>query len=699
MRSLPLIPIQELQPASGDANHWRATGWDPQFRIPQNLARGWVHIRVRLRSDVRGRMEWYTLDAADVASDVPLERADYYGSTERDFYVYLPESVPALRFDPLDVPGTVVIEELSIEPLSKGRLLRRALATKLRLLWRYRRLLPALRNGCRMLVRGDFRTMRAKFLGGLAKPLFQAGGPYDANEVYARWRQTRSGAHASSRALATATPAQGWPLLSLIVQVQAGSKKHLDRTLASVLRQTYGGWELILVAEPTEAQSLLGSWQREPRVRLATTNQTVALEQVAGDAFAFMDAGDTLPEDALHRVAEAWRSDPKLDMIYTDEDRVRADGRHVDPIFKPAWSPELLWSTPYTGRLCFSRTTLVRQWGIMKSDNPEAELALRLAEAGAHVGHIPDVLYHRADEHAAWPAPRPTRATVCGSPRVSILIPTAYRTTVINGQATTLLARCLESIHSRTTYAHYEIIVVDNGRQPAELVPLFERMGVRRFPYALPFNWAATMNQAAAQATGEYLVCLDDDTEVLGADWLERLLEYGQRPGVGAVGARLLFPDGRLQHAGVVLLNGHAIHPFAGLPGDHPGYLGNTLRPRNCSAVTSACMLTPTEVFRTVNGFREAFALYYNDIDYCLRVTERGWRVVYTPHATLRHYEAATKTTMEPLEMQVFRELWADRLADDPYYNPNLSADFRDYRIETDPERIARTGRGVRYGV
>jgi O-antigen biosynthesis protein len=678
-----MIPIRDLQSLSESTAHWQATGCDPQFLIPCALPAGWVRIRLRLRSDVRGRMEWYTLDAADV----PLERADYFGTAAWDFYVHLRQPVSGLRFDPLDVEGTFVVEDLHIEPQSAVRMLARALRTKLGLLWRYGKLTSALRNGLRMLWRRDFDAVREKLFGGLPRPTFQSSVHANIHDLYDRWRRARGAIRPQM------TDQSGGPLLSLIIPCTHLSDSELNGTVVSVLDQVYPRWELWLIHSGDES---IGDPCRDSRVKLAPAH--AVLESVAGHAFALLNAGDILHEEALWQMARAFRDDPKLDMVYSDEDRLLPNG-HAEPQFKPAWSPELLLSRPYTGRLSFYRTSLVRQWGGFDLNaEVDLELARQMAQLGARVGHIPDVLYHSRRDFAADPATQPVPFVLNGRPRVSILIPTAYRTFQRAGQSITLLARCLESIRDRTTYPHYEILVADNGQPPAAIDALYSTLRVRRFAYALPFNWAAAMNQVAAQASGEYLVLLDDDTEVLTPDWLERLLEYGQRPGVGAVGAKLVFPDGRLQHAGVALLNGYAIHPFAGLPADHPGYLGSIQTPRNCSAVTSACMLTSAAVFRAVGGFRESFALYYNDIDYCLRLNERGFRVVYTPYATMRHHEAATKTALPPLEQQTFQELWADRLTDDPYYNPNLSADARDCRIETNANRIQHTRRGVRYG-
>jgi GT2 family glycosyltransferase len=243
--------------------------------------------------------------------------------------------------------------------------------------------------------------------------------------------------------------------------------------------------------------------------------------------------------------------------------------------------------------------------------------------------------------------------------------------------------RCVESIRQKSTYSRYEVVLVHNRELDATLARRLSRLQVRPVTSSGPFNWSASMNLAARRASGAHLLFLNDDTEIITPDWLEALLEYSERPEIGAVGAKLLFPDGRLQHAGVTLLNGRPKHCFYGFPGDHPGYHGSTRFPRNVSAVTGACLMTRAEVFQMLAGFDESFPLDFNDIDYCLRLRVRGLRVVYTPLAQLYHLEAATKGTAGREQAELFRQRWQHVWPHDPYYNPNLSAEHEDYRIKS----------------
>jgi glycosyltransferase involved in cell wall biosynthesis len=322
---------------------------------------------------------------------------------------------------------------------------------------------------------------------------------------------------------------------------------------------------------------------------------------------------------------------------------------------------------------------------------------------------VPDILYHRwapdgasarAEEAARGalrnhlketgrdgavePGPQAglhhVRFAVRGAPSVSIIIPSACRPVRVRGESTYYLLKCLESIE-KSTWGRREIIVLHGPEVPPSLARRLDQGDAVRARYAAPFNWARAMNQGAALARGEHLLFLNDDVDVINPDWLDRMLEFSQQPAVGAVGAKLLFPGGGLQHAGVAVLGGKPVHPFYSHPGDDPGYFKGLLAPRNCSAVTGACLMTRADVFRAAGGFDEAFPLNYNDVDYCLRLRGGGRRVVWTPHARLYHHELGTRPPeVRPEERDAFLRRWG-AVTDDPYYNPNLSTEHLDYRI------------------
>ncbi len=670
-----LIPWQQLEPVPGAApGTWRSRGVDPQFRLPCPLAPGWVRIRFKMASAARARVEIWA-DPGEC-----LERVNFRGAVDREFFVNLIRPVAGLRLDPLDTTGEFRLEAFEVRPVSRPYLLGHALWSALKQARPDGKTAAALCSGLGLLLRGRLGRIKQELLRNVSGPSSLAPPSYDEDQAYEAWRQRRGLTAADrSRMRAEVAALPNPPRFSILL-------RGASRAPGSVEEQLYPHWE-VCPADDLNA----------------------ALARATGDYVAILEAEDELPEHALFQVARAVGARGP-DMLYSDEDRLTPDGRHVAPFFKPDWSPEYLLSFPYTGRLAVHRTALVRELGGFRPEFGAAvdyDLALRLLARPARVVHIPDVLYHRRAAAAqdaeagrravadhlkttgragtvdAGPAPavHRVRLAVTGRPRVSIIIPTAYRQ-VDPGEAATYLERCLAGIRTKTTYPHYEVVLLDNDEMPARMAESLARWRVVRAPYTRPFNWAAAMNQGAARATGDHLLFLDDDTEVITPDWLECLLEYSQQPAVGAVGARLDFPDGRLQHAGVTVLDGSPGHPFYGHAGSHPGYFFSNLVPRNYSAVTGACLMTRAEVFRAVGGFAETFAVNFNDIDYCLRVGGRGWRVVCTPHARLVHHETATKAKFFLTEFNAFKDRWAREWPCDPFANPNLSTRFNDFRIE-----------------
>jgi GT2 family glycosyltransferase len=727
-----LIPGQQLEPVAGAApGTWRSRGTDPRFLGRCRLPAGWARIRLRMACPDRARVEiridtgggW---DAAEC-----VERVDFRGTLDRDFFVRFPRPIHGVRLDPLDAEGQFRLETFQVQPLTGPRLVTHALRSKLKLLLGHGRTWRALANGLGLLARGRLGCLRQKLLHALKGPSSLAPPLEDAQQAYEAWRRRRQLTGADrERMQAEAEAMSAPPFLSVLLRAVPGSEEGLRRSIASVRRQLYPHWQLCIAADGSAA-----AWN-------------AVLAEARGDHVALVAPGDELAEQALFAVARAVAADRGLDMLYSDEDAVTPDGRHVTPFFKPGWSPEYLLSGVFPGRLAVYRTDLVREIGGFRPGLEgalEYDLALRIAARSTRIGHIADVLYHSHEQPTAKAAtagrraledyleatgrcgvvepgprahipsrspclmsePRPTgsgdarplpvgrgsdslfrnmhpthrvRFAITGRPRVTIIIATAYRRGTFGGAAATYIARCLASIRGQTVYPHLEILVLDDPEASPEGRRQLERWGVRRFPYEKPFNWAAAMNQAAARAGGDHLLFLNDDTEVLTPDWLECLLEYSQQPEVGAVGARLEFPDGRLQHVGVHLLDGIPRHAFHGYPGDHPGYFLSSLVPRNYCAVTGACLMTRTEVFHSLCGFTEAFALNFNDIDYCLRVVGSGRRVVCNPYARLRHHEAATKPGVFAHEVDAFKRRWGSEWVRDPFYNPNLSTHSTDYR-------------------
>jgi GT2 family glycosyltransferase len=598
-----------------------------------------------------------------------------------------------------------------------------------------------------LLFRGQLPKFRDKIDKGLEGPSFQAPGWYDANKAYQEWRNLHRLTDADREWMRREAAAFDQPpRISVLLPVYNVKVSILRKAIDSVLRQTYPHWELCIADDVSRSPHIRATLEeyvrRDSRIKVifrtqrgnisAASNSALAL--ATGDYVALLDHDDELAEHALSRVAQTIIADRSLDLIYSDEDKIEADGRHVDPFFKPDWSPEYFLTCMYTCHLGVYRMSLVRELGGFRSEYDTAQdydLALRIVARSNRIAHIPDILYHwrklpnsTAKSHRAKPQAHETagralasylkaigqpgqiepgpfaglhrvRFMILGRPKISIIIPTASRPTRIRGRDTTFVGHCVQSIRRTTCYSNYEIITVDNDDMPADLQRELDRWDVRRVSFTDEFNLASKMNLGAAKADGDHLVFLNDDMEVITPDWLECMLEYSQQPGIGAVGVKLLFPDGRLQHVGVVLLDGDPIHPYYGDPGKEVGYWGANFLTRNTSAVTGACMMTRADLFHELGGFNEAFPLNYNDVDYCLRVMGNGKRVVFTPYAQLYHYEGATKSGIFAHELEAFKKRWYDKWSRDPYYNPNLSINYHDFRIQT-PEEVLAIKQGMK---
>lgn len=563
----------------------------------------------------------------------------------------------------------------------------------------------------------------------------------EAASVYAVWRKrTRHDAVDMGRLRAASARFRDRPTISLLLPLVGADLGRLRACVESVRRQAYPHWELCLApGSPTDPEvlralaALGGGTGADPRIIVARPTEgrrladlsNGALAMASGELVGLLDADDALAADALYEVAKALNDRPDADLIYSDEDRLEPDGSRDEPYFKPDWSPEHLRSTMYIGRLAVYRRSAVDAVGGFRpafEDAQDYDLALRVVERTDRVLHIPRVLYHRrrvaepgaaaesradaaavralADHLArlgvdARVEPRPgnglwrVRYQIVGEPLVSIIIPTAGRILETPDGPRDVVLHCARSVLERTTYARYELLVVDDGHLSPAAQAYLALVPHRRISYAYsgPFSFAAKVNFCARHARGEHLVLLNDDTEVLTDEWLSAMLELSQQPAVGAVGAKLYYPDGSLQHVGVILgIGGGAGHVFAGFPSDHGGYFSSAQIIRNYSAVTAACLMTRREVFDEVGGFDETFATDFNDIDYCLRVGCDGYRVVFTPFAELRHYEGASYGRRSGLvtrrEIAAFRARWGRVIEADPYYNPNLTRFTGDYSLK-----------------
>ena len=717
-----LAPTQELSPLD-DRGSWQATDRDPQFEVVGSWPKGWAEVTLDLAwsGPVSGRARLYVDRRQGFHEHDSYELGE--GGGLRTRFVRLGPEVIALRLDPCESTGRFRIVMFSLKRVTARRARRG--------------------NGSAEAPNpGPSSVALARLVpeppARNAAVLPRALDPYEAWLEVNRWSARRA-AWLNERLSGAAAP----PLLSVVMPVYDPPPEFLDKAIASVVAQVYPHWELCIADDASTDPAVRGTlkrWtEREPRIRVVVrgTNGHIsratnsAADVALGEFLVLMDHDDELTPDALGEVALYLSGRPETDVLYSDDDKIDAQGRRFAPQFKPDWSPELLLSYMYWSHLLVVRRSIFVELGGLRVGYEGAQdydFALRLTEVTDRVGHIPKVLYHwralpastaasgqakpegfRAGVRAVQDAldRRGIRAVAyqpdwavqaaCGifshefpneGPSVAVIIPTRNNLR--------LLKACLDSLET-TTYKNYEVIIVDNGSDAADVREFFGRTHHRvlRIPNAgARFNFAAINDRAVEETDAECVLFLNDDTEIVTPAWLSQMVGYLGLPGVGAVGARLRLPDGRLQHAGIVhgYYHGLAGPAFKLLPGSAPGYLSYTMVARNYAAVTAACLLTKRELFRELGGFdAESFAIAYNDVDYCYRLRAAGHRVVYCPTAELVHHEGASRGFADdPAEPAAFRRKYGGWR--DPYYNPNLSLGHERFAVDARavvPERAA----------
>lgn len=541
------------------------------------------------------------------------------------------------------------------------------------------------------------------------------------------------------------------PLVSIVMPVYNTVPRDLQRAIASVQAQLYPHWELCICDDASTnatTRSLLEAIAAtEPRIKLAfhavnqhishATNTAIALAQ--GQYVGFLDHDDELRPHALLCAVEAFASHPQAKVLYSDEDKINEAGTRFDPYFKPDFNLGLLRSHNYMCHFAvYERAFLLNIGGPRPGFEgaQDYDQALRavdsLRNSPGAVVHIPQILYHwrtavgstasgHSNKSYAFLAGqkaltehlqrRGLHGTVEGAPEapgmyricwqrpaspplVSIIIPTR------NGQ--TLVRQCLDSLR-QTSYPRYEVILVDNGSDDPDALAFFaerERSGqIRVFRDDSPFNFSAINNHGIRQAAqGEFILMMNNDIEITHPEWLDEMVGPAMEPGVGCVGARLWYPDGRLQHGGVVLVCGVAGHAHKYLPRGQHGYMGRAVLAQEFVAVTAACLLIRRSIYEEVGGLDEVLAIAFNDVDFCLRVHEAGYRNHWTPYAELIHHESVSRGYEDTPEKQqrfkreidTLQSRWPHLLAHDPCYNPNLTMDAEDFSLAWPPRGLAR---------
>lgn len=584
----------------------------------------------------------------------------------------------------------------------------------------------------------DVESAREAFLASrlVAAKAARSAGP---EEAYARWceRHTLEVIDGELFAERMLTRWTYRPRFHLLVIARRGKEELLAETFDALATQLYSHWGLTIVADfDPPAGALEGSdvpieWRRVDPARPLAEQINAAVAETESDWIAWIPAGLRPAPHLLLRAGDYANLDPRWKLLYTDSDHIDVAGRRVQPCFRPDFNLDLLRSQPYFGELLLVARRAFDAVGGFRGEFAGAEqydLALRVLEHFGEqaFGHIDDVLYSMPADCAGLFDECQGRAALTEHlERLGIsaeigegLLPGSFR--VVYRHATeplvtiaiftrdkfNYLKPCVESLLAKTRYPRYELVIVDNASRDPSVLAYLESLPkrdarVRVLRFEADFNFAAMANFAAREARGEYLLFLNNDTQIVHEEWLERMLHHAQRPEVGAVGARLVFPEtSQIQHAGVVLgLKIVAGHPFEGLDLRDSGYLGRAQLDQNYSAVSGACLLVRKTLYEQVGGMdEECFAFWYNDVDLCLKLGAAGFKIVWTPYATVVHHDGATlRPTIAPgsadrvrnieryeRELEAMIERWLPRLARDPAYNRHLSLVHNDFRVEQD---------------
>lgn len=605
-------------------------------------------------------------------------------------------------------------------------------------------------------LRARARAVKWKIAGLLARvrsvvlPIAAPGDHGMSRRAYAAWlRRWEPDAAQLLRLRQGRDCDAGTSLISILMPVFNPRPAHLREAIESVVQQTYPHWQLCIcddassdpeihrVIERFAAADTRISVFRRDRNGGITAATADALQLARADTIAFLDHDDRLPPWALHRVAVELVRHPQAELLYSDEDKLDSRGRRFAPHLKSGWNPDLLDANNYIGHLLVIKRALIERAGGLRpgfDGSQDYDLLLRCTRQTTpeQIRHIEAILYHwraaagstarrpQAKPYAhdaglsalqqaygaqpgvrieggifatsyrvRWPLPET-------APEVAILIPTR--------DGASQLKRCVDSIVARTAYPRYRVLVIDNqSADPATLAYLDELQAAGRaqvLRYDRPFNYSAINNFAAAQAQAELLLLLNDDVEVHNADWLSEMVSRLLQPGVGAVGAKLYYPGGRVQHAGIVLgIGGVAGHSHKYYRPGHRGYFGRLMLPQTVSAVTGACLLVRRGVFQSLGGLNERdLPVAFNDVDFCLRLGREGLRCVWTPFAELTHYESLSRGAEDTpekqarfsREVQYMHSQWAGSLAADPYYNARLSLKREDFSLNSEPRPLAQ---------
>jgi GT2 family glycosyltransferase len=753
---LELVPTNNLQPADANPKTWETTGHDPYFLLKPtqtDYPTGWIRIFFNLQFPVKAFASCCLyIDGGAGFSEANKVELPIIELSTVDRIVLLPASVVGLRLDvdsadhtvqfTLSTPEFTEISKLEAQTRIVAPFLRAVLKRPDKWLYSFER------------VFFHWRTLGWRGIKNRVADLY--GASHQSN-AYSAWvaafdtlsDQDRQAIKMHIQQL-TMTP-----LISVIMPVYNTTEKYLRHAIESVRTQLYPHWELCIADDASSqphVKKILNEYRtRDPRIKVVfrQTNGHIsaasnsALKIAQGEFAALLDHDDELAEHALYMMAAEINAHPNVDIIYSDEDKIDKLGIRHNPYFKCDWNPDLFNSQNYVSHLGVYRTSVVQKVGGFRvgyEGSQDYDLCLRCVNATTanQIRHVPYVLYHwRVIEGSTaldvGEKPYAERSALkmhtehfkAINPKIQVGIgnfPTSYRVRyplpnnpplvsliIPTRDGYKILKQCIDSILEKTTYPNYEIIIVDNQSKEPQTLFYFEKLSeyknIRIIRYNHPFNFSRINNYAARQAKGSVIGLINNDIEVISPEWLDEMVSHALRPEIGAVGAKLLYGDTRIQHGGIILgMTGLVGHSHKGSSSQNPaysqdpGYFGKAGLIQNVSAVTAACLVIRKKLYLEVGGLEEDnLTIAFNDVDFCLRIADAGYLNLWTPYAQLYHYESISRgyeNTPEKLarfqkEIDFMKKRWGERLESDPYYNPNLTLDNESFSLAYPPRVLS----------
>lgn len=735
-KSVSLMPLNQVDIDPQNPGCWISTGEDPHFEArfagARSLSAGWYCVGVLIDCAKRRGSARFYLNYGRGYSEEAVFCVPFFSGSFDSRVIYIETGLDSVRFDPLEYPGEFDVKFIHWQAVSEARASAIMMANMA---------LDDLMAGYDRSTHLALSDIKSKFLE------YNASFDIAVNESsYSEWIENVEFPTLPSKAVISKLLKNfEWkPLISVIVPTYNTDETYLRECIESVLLQSYPHWELCIADDASTHPSVfkvLKEYEgRDRRIKTVLRSKNghiskasnAALALASGDFVALLDHDDTLAKDALLFVVEAINKNPIAEIVYTDEDKLDIDGNRFDPHFKSDWNPDLLYSQNYVSHLGVYKKTLVDQVGGFRAGyegSQDYDLLLRCLPFVhcSSITHVSRVLYHwrmvegstalSSDQknyttdaglkalkyhfsksvpivkvsvgpapntyRVRWPLPKKL-------PLVSLIIPTRDR------RALTEVA--VRSILEKTTYKNFEIIIVDNGSTEIDALHFFELIQlqekkVRVIKYDHPFNYSAINNFGVTHARGSIIGLVNNDIEIITADWLSEMVSNSLRPGIGCVGAKLYYSNDTIQHAGVICsLGGVAGHSHKHFSRSHPGYFYRLLLPQNLSAVTAACLVVSRKIFEAVGGLdEENLKVAFNDVDFCLKVQAAGYLNVWTPYAELYHYESISRGAEDSpekilrfqAEINFMKAKWKHELNLDKFYNINLTKDREDFSLRS----------------